>query len=338
MIHQIADFLHQLYQDAEGYTAFERHGQRYPVAVFYPHPDQINNVDSLLVATPPHTQEQTFDFLARAHLDHLLASGRRLEDKPTFVLDHLETTPYLKISARVGTYFKMLMTCDALDVEMRAYFANPTGGALPYRSTIQRRDVLINGTGRSATIGMTTLVVFQQNGAYHTLVGQRSGQTAIEPGRFQVIPAGVFQPVSEDIAGEWKLSQHLEREILEELFGLPEPHPPIANPRYFAEHPAYLHLQNLIAQGQASLHLAGVAMNLLTLRPEICTVLLVRDPHWITSLPLEGSWEVGQQLHFAPIAADADILACFPPDFANRMTPQGSAALWLGVDLARQLL
>ena len=344
----IADYLHQLYQQADFYQPFERGGLRYPVSIFLPDASQIDDVDSLLSLTAPHEQEQHFDFLARSHLDKLLASGRRMEDKPTFVLDQIITSPTLKISARLGTYFHMLMTCDALDVEIREYAPHPLppppveGGeqseVLPYRSQIKRREVLINGAGRSAAIGMTTLVVFPKNGNYHTLIGQRSGSTAIEPGRFQVIPAGVFQPITTNIAAEWNLTTHLEREILEELFGLPEPHEPPLNPCYFADHPAYLHLQDLKAHGLATFHLAGIAINLLTLRPEICTLLLIRDPQWIETLPIGGSWELGKHLHTPPITSDADLLAYFPADFPTRMTPQGSAALWLGVDLARKLL
>ncbi|NJL94548.1 MAG: hypothetical protein HC915_12910 [Anaerolineae bacterium] len=324
---------------------FMHQGVRYPACFFPAGAAQRQAVNSILGPAPTEQEDLTrFPFLAREHLLARQQGGHTLHDNPTFVLGRLQVAPTLHLTARLGSYFNMLMTCDALEHELRAACANgapcPEAKALPLRQHLASPAALFDGHNRSAIIGMTVLVVYARDGTYWSLVGERSGRTAIEPGRLQVIPAGVFGPISADIAGEWDLQRGMLRETLEELFGLEDATPGQVPLGYFADFPAYRRLVDLLAGGGAALRLAGIAVNLLTLRPEVCAVLLIHDPTWAAQLdPQHISWEMaGRQLYHVPVAEDAAVLAALPADAAARFTPQGSVALWAGLALARQEL
>jgi len=62
--------------------------------------------------------------------------------------------------------------------------------------------------------------------------------------------------------------------------------------------PEVVRLTELLASGAADLVYTGISVNLLTLRPEIGTLLLVRDPDWIRresardlARPMRSGWE-----------------------------------------------
>jgi hypothetical protein len=83
----------------------------------------------------------------------------------------------------------------------------------------------------------------------------------------------------------------------------------------------------------------------LSLRPEICALLLIRDPDWWRRVQAVGSpyqldtgAEASGKLLLVPIADDQRLLASLPPDYHLNMVPQAIAAFWQGVDLARELL
>jgi hypothetical protein len=106
-------------------------------------------------------------------------------------------------------------------------------------------------------------------------------------------------------------------------------------------------------------------VNLLTLRPEVCTVLLIHDENWFKLHSEHPDEEM--RFHFCDEFArildesenereamgddneavrpvkfamnDSGIVAASPfPLSAERMVPPGAAALWLGVDVMRKVL
>ncbi len=339
---RVVDYLSQTY------ALYERAGVRYPLVIFRPDASQRHDVDSVLGDLWP-VYEDGFAFRDDHHLRALQQSGRRLENRPTFSFRRLETGP-LRIHAHLGTYFDMMATCDALERELKDYFvANPalhSGNRLERRfrlhQAISPRQALTDGKGRSAAIGVATLTVFNHAGTYKAIFARRSSRAGTEPGYYHVLPALVFQPMHPSHAAEWRVSHHLYREYLEELFGMEEIDAPPSH-HYFHDHPAFRQLQSMLDDGRAGLYLTGVSMNLLTLRPEICTLLLIKDPSWYERAAFQAAWETEQRsITFAPIAGDEALLAALPPDvqpalYAS-MTAAGSAALWLGVEHARSVL
>jgi hypothetical protein len=81
-----------------------------------------------------------------------------------------------------------------------------------------------------------------------------------------------------------------------------------------------------------SLYLSGVAVNLLNLRPEICTLLVIDDPG-----PLTPNHEFLPGLARVPVASDASLIRALHLH-PGSITPPGAAALFLGTRLLRSLL
>ena len=100
----------------------------------------------------------------------------------------------------------------------------------------------------------------------------------------------------------------------------------------------------LIETGKAQLCATGIILNLLTLRPEISTLLLIHDPRWYaritakdSDMPFQTADEtLGGSVVMAPISSDEDFLAHFPPDLHLSMPAQATATMWLGIERARR--
>ncbi len=320
---------------------YRRAALTYPVAVFRPQAQQIHNPDSVLSSQPPgySVNRDTFAFYDRSHLNALLTQKPDLYDGATYVMQQITTNP-LTIQGGIGRYYDMLATCDALEQEIYH-----TSDASPLRDTlhavISPEDALTNGYGRSAAIGVSTLIVFDHGGVYRAIIARRSRQTAIHAGMYHVLPAFMLEPTETDVfAGtSWNLTRQVEREILEEVFGVPE----YAD---YDNHQALNDLRGMMAAGRAELCLTGLVMNLLTMRPEIGTLLLIHDPDWYPRItapdspfPLKTAAETdGHTLVYPLIADDAVFLSHLPDDILNRMPAQAGAALWLAIDLARDIL
>ncbi len=367
---QLVGYLSDLFAK-HGYALYERKGIRYPVIVLPPDPEQMDDVNSVLVNQIPRHKENPhlFAFSDEQHLADLKKSGRRVENNATFVFTQIAQHP-LKIQANLGAYFDMLMTCDALEHELRDFFVNlieedhaTITSQLKRRAQLHRiispDRAIFDGNGRSAAIGTSTLIVFNHAGRYETIIARRSQNTGVEASFYHVLPSFMFQPTGPEhfYEDEWDVTHQIYREFLEELFGLPECdeiNAPTAYD-YFYDHPALHYLEELMADGRASLHLTGIAMNLLTMRPDICTLLMIYDPAWYERVSrqkwdstidvelLTTAWETDRRkIVFAPIEDDVTLLTTLPnmvgADLQAHMTPQGSAALWLGIDMARDIL
>ena len=211
--------------------------------------------------------------------------------------------------------------------------------------TVNVSQTLWHGAGRSATIGGACLVVYNDSGTYRAILARRSNRNATDPNFYHVLPAFIFQPTHPDMAlVDWRISRHIYREYLEELFGAAESN--VGSSDWIDAHPAMQDLQHMMNHGAASLHLTGITLNLFTLRPEICALLLIHDPTWwvrITSenslTPLDTQSEAQDGIITrVPITSDEALLAELPPYLHTIMPPQAYAALWLGVDLAREKL
>jgi len=318
-------------------------GATYPLRVLRP-ADGQTDVNSLLVGDFPRDFVDPAAFPARddAHLQGRQAT-RTLTNGLCYVMDHIETAP-LQIRAKLGYYFDMIATCDAFDHELRD-FARGDRDDTPLReafhAAVPPGNAVYNGRGRAAVIGGAVLTVFNHADGYQCLIGQRPAQMATGAGLYHVVPAFVFQPSGPErfYAGEWSFTHHVLREFGEELFAMPEFHTwksALAHD-YFYSHPAVGDLRAMLTQGDAQLQLTGVACNLLSLRPEICALLIIHDDGWYTRWQHEltaAQHTERQETRHIPL----DTLADLPDDLHLRMAPQGAAAFWLGVERARVLV
>ncbi len=339
----MTDYLVRLYQR----QPFVRHGIAHPVTVFYPSESQINDVDSLLDPWRPAPEERDFAAYDYSYLHDLQNSKPGLYNGSTFTLKRIRHDP-LQLRGQIGGYYDMLATCAALERELRA--AAEVGLLrAPVRATYHRhvtpQAALRRGDKRSAAIGIGTLIVFNDGETYRAILARRSDATAFDSNMFHVLPAMMFQPTTADFADgrEWSVKHQILRELLEEVFGLPE----VIRPQrwdFFYDQPALQYLLRLLESEKALLCATGVILNLLTLRPEISTLLLIHDPAWYarvsaadSDMPFVTAAEtLGDSVVMAPITTDEDFLSCFPPDLHLSMPAQATATLWLGIDHARR--
>ena len=341
----LTDYLQHLYQC----QPFARNGIEHPVTVFYPSADQVHDLDSVLDPYPPAIEPRDYTAYDYSYLHDLQNRKPFLHNGYTFTMKRLTQEP-LKLRGALGRYFDMLATCAALENELRDAAADGWMRA-PSRATYHRavdpQDALQRGTKRCAAIGIGTLTVFNDRGAYKAMLARRSEKTAYDSGMFHVLPAMMFGPTTPDFANpqEWSVKHQVLREVLEEMFNMPEEW----NPErwdFFYQHPALLYLQELMDAGKAELCLTGVIINLLTLRPEISTLLLIHDPEWYaritahdSDIPFKTAEEtLSRSVIAAPIADDKAFLSQFPAELHLQMPAQATATLWLGLDLARDLI
>jgi len=331
---------------------FQRGEVRYPIAFFPPAPQQIDDLDSVLGPLPSADDalegEEELAFYNHAVLATYQNRTPGLYNGITYAFKRLRPAPLLKVEARLGRYYDMLATCGALEQELRDANIHETlrlpGRTLLHRA-ISAQRVITEGAGRSAALGVACLTVFAHpDGGHRAILARRTSRNATDPGFFHVLPAFIFQPgEAGPAARDWSVRHQVEREYLEELFGMEEDP---QGQQDFAQQPAWHELQAMLGDGRASLHLTGVVVNFFSLRAEICSLLLIRDPQWWarctapdSATPFNAASEAqGGRLTIVPIEDDAALLAHLPPDVHAIMPPQGAAALWIGIDLARRLL
>jgi hypothetical protein len=245
-------------------------------------------------------------------------AGRKIDNRQTYCLDVLEThkSPPVIKSNLVGYYEDCLATSDSLEQELLVAFgSDPPRSVSEFESFAESKLPLRNsarsharkfrlphltGAGRSAAIAITTLTIARTpESSFVTFFGYRSGKTAAHPNLLHLAPSGMFQPVCEwqrapspldspNYQREWTLRNHILREVSEELFSrdiegdFAKHSPETADAIY--QYPEVQFLDDLLKSDarppKAQILVTGILMNLLNLRPEICTVLLIRDSAW----------------------------------------------------------
>lgn len=278
----------------------------------------------------------------------------------------------LRIEGALGTYGSALSTQDALAWELLQSAANLLGGTndrlvfprlmsrLPMRleAESQSDNYILNGVGRCNALAISTTIVYKNlSGDYKIMFGKRSADVAAYPHLFHVIPAAMFQPQLGGVNDEWNVKHNVLREYGEELFNL-ELEKNAWPPNYFYESwPPVSELRKAIDEGKCNFFVTGFVVDLLNLRPEICTLLLVKDENWWEGQLREvrTGWEYvpRQQIlskekrartDFSLKNAEYDFLDYFSKLAGDRSAiaglwvPPGLAAFWLAVDAARDEL
>lgn len=150
---------------------------------------------------------------------------------PVYAMRRLHPAPRLRIDCREGWYFESLNTSERLELEGR------------YRRCPAPARRALDGAGRTAAIGISTVVAWREGGAWRALAAPLRARTMPHrTGLLHVVPSGMFAP-------PYSVIENVRRELKEELGVDLDP---------------------------LRLRLTGVAVPALNLRPEICTMLLLR--------------------------------------------------------------
>jgi hypothetical protein len=273
-----------------------------------------------------------------------------------------------------GRYFRSLATGEQLDAELmlaqkgrehtsvalsdlthRAWLHDQAGGD----------QVVLDGRNREAAVSVAaTLMHATKDGGYRIFLTPRSEDVASHKFFNHVVPAGIFQPLEyagtpddQFVTDEFSVRRTFAREYIEELYGRddfggrsekihqdPEQEPELKR--------LYTALKSAPGSG---LYYTGVSVNLLTLRPEICLLLLITDPSWLASErataqarehPMKYGWEIIKTEEDLPpgrslsrwISLDADFEPRgheqFQPDL---LVPNAAAAVHLAIRVARDI-
>jgi hypothetical protein len=306
-----------------------RAGRPYP-AVCYPsrQPDVESVLGALDVAPAVGTSENAVSRLG-------LLVDPRLTNGHLYVMRRFSPQARLTMDCGLGRYFGMLDTSSAIEIELReaildgARQPSALDAKLPLRHAAHAAaggDPITSGVGRDAAIGLSMLVAGRTERGYQMRLAQRGdGGLGLGCGQLHVVPSGMFD--FHDARRDYHVQAKLREEYSEELFGTVDP--------------AMEYLDALLRNNDAQLLFTGVAMDLLNLRPEICTLLVINTPEWFEQarrarlndefLPETAAGGFNGWVHLASDEAMLQESGLVP----ERMIPPGAAAFWMGVDVLR---
>ena len=290
---QLYEFLREVYYDL---PVLRGPDGPFPVGVLPVSAEAASNVDRLAVKLNP--APSSFPVMHPEIVTALQRRAADLWDGRTFSLSGLDLDQNGAVDGLcgyLGSYFAMVNSADYLEYELLGTLyrskAPVSVESLPARSLAlgafdSPRDCLISGGGVDAAIAVSTLVVYAWEDSYWLLCDVRSNTVAEYGELYHVVPSFIYQPVTAptapNLAIERGIVHNIYREYLEELFSIPEVERvgrPVA-PDFFYNHPNLAFLAELLASGKAKLLTTAVIFNLLTHRPEICTVLIIQDEAW----------------------------------------------------------
>ncbi len=226
-------------------------------------------------------------------LEEMQQGNSHLWNGETYAMRYLETAPDGdRLHCTTGSYFDTVNTCTILEVELRRAMvtvAEEASHQMRYEAMPLRRALHGTRQGaaaledawssreRSAAIAISCLFVVNDGQDYRYFVRQRSANLADGAGLYHIVPSMVFQPTAADPLDpkSYSIQNTILREVAEELFDREESDPDLISCPEIAD------LHSLLVNGDASLRISGIAMDLLCLRPEILAVLVVRDPQWL---------------------------------------------------------
>ncbi len=353
---------------------FERAGYTYPITVYRAPPSQRDDIESVLIR-PVRAATQNNGLVVDSEYRQMIErASKPLMNLPTFTMRELVASPErLGMRCEMGRYFDMIDTCDDLEWEMlkQSSTLRSSGNRalqnfderLTLRHTVHEmvQNPARDGAFRSVAVSLSCVIAFHHGGKCYLMIRKRSADVAVHPNLLHVVPSFMFQPTSDAVQDvEYSIQHQIFREYLEEVFNRPDPKEEGENdPHYFEDDERLCYLQDLLAHGQARFYFTGVAVNLLSLRPEICTVLHITSEEWYArhnppqaprkwEFHLNGEFvstgfKEQQQNDRVPLVGNISVE---PADEAIleqidvsplAVVPCGAAAFWLAVDLVREL-
>lgn len=349
---------HELVNDAEtiawleqryACAAFQFGGQPVPATVLWENHEQLIAPDSIL-GELDRSQPKPLDrsplleprayARARAFIKAQYESGPVTYEGVDYRMtriDRSSITP--KIHGALGWYYDCILTQYAMEWELKR--ARGSGslpnsirpGDLPLREAVEAgRNPLLDGGGRCAAITVSTLLVFGRRDGLWFLIRQRSREVGVSAGLLHVVPAGMFE--APNTADHWSVEMNVWRELLEEVYDEREQQGSASSElpdNIRAKAPVPL-LRQLLEDGKAEFSATGICCDLLNLRPELCTILFVRDPRFCESRRMNLNWEYepqGRSGRFALPWGSVDDFVEGKSD-RGRIVPSGAVCLGLG--------
>jgi hypothetical protein len=186
---------------------------------------------------------------------------------------------------------------------------------------------------RVAGIGVAALVCYYSENDHnlHAVIARRSSSVSTWKETWHVFPSGMLGTRFIDFDGY--RSTDVKLAMLAE-FGEELCSEDALEERSVAREFVSEFADERLGRFDSELIFTGVAFDLLNLRPEICSVILIRDPKWIRETRIIPNYEIrrGTLTHPAVGTSDQAAATRFLP---AETVPSGAAALWCGIDAVR---
>lgn len=366
------EWLISLYPDS---PVLDRGGERYLVAV-YPACDRQQRVElrgtensldgSLLdpLEQAPEPRRLVENEQYRSLMEEISGSGGDAYNGAKFAMRYGQVAAdgAIRLSCEKSDYFSGIATCDALKLEAQKAWIDsggtlPPGRAglehLPYRKRVHELvdNPLLDAAHRSASVAISTLIVYRDGDRPRGILMRRSARKlAVDRSRLHVVPSAMFEPSRLSSSTPFSVVENILREVAEECYDEPEHGGTTTDETWYRKRESIVSLLERLDRGVDRLYFTGLAVNLLNLRPELCTVLyLGEDPdesshevvadmtfNWEFLKPSEAQGSGIGQIGERPFLDRDDIaIAAEGHLFAADLVPPGAAALWLGADLVR---
>jgi hypothetical protein len=312
----------------------------YPCVVFRAHQDDPDVLLSPLVATESTSFGSCFsDESYRKVIERTLS--RPLFDGGVYPLVDLDPDgPLMSCRYSEQGYFDVLDTCVSLEYEAFLAAARSRSGVLKWdrlklRQTLHAAvpDPVLSGGGRVSGIGGSTVLVYWDGTDYRTVVPQRSrAGVAASQGLFAVVPTFMVQALHGSAHTEYSISYNVKREFCEELQDLHLSD--TVDPQTVKQSECFQRLEGMLSDPARATHLAlGVAVNLLELRADACTLLLIHDKTWVQSLRLSDEFSTHRQFLNTPRVHEllASLDTAGLPYAPHEIVPACAGALWMAL-------
>ncbi|MBN2131539.1 MAG: hypothetical protein JW741_18710 [Sedimentisphaerales bacterium] len=290
---------------------------QYPIHILWHNDKKTIDPDALraypLDTSPP---DPICDRHQRAYVKFLEERGEIKHEGINYCMNEIDLSGTIpKISARLGLFYDNLISQYGIEREL-IHLANknlPTletfkeqlclKGSLPLRDKAERGidNPLTNGTTRCTSITASMMLVFKRSDGYYYILSKRSKEVAASGSKYHVAPAGFCEVSCDEPDREWSFKYNLFRELLEELYGIKElTKQKDTNPEYiYGKHPLPL-VEECLKGNRAEFTVTGLCVDLLNLRPEVCTLLLLHDEQFC-QCEIVKNWE-SQKIQRKPLS------------------------------------
>ena len=223
--------------------------------------------------------EDTRQFDEQPELLKKILGDRQAWNGETLILMAGFSHNHLQLQVAKGRYFDTLISSyrlsqgllhdDALSHQTRHQFN--------HQPTFSSDSFNWSAPNLSAALSVSTTLVIFDGKQYQLAYAKRSDQVAEDAGKFHLLPSMLLQP-NQDVHQRPIYSVVLDmvkQELAEELFSQQEEKANSCE--------AIDTLEQMLSDQGAEFYITGIATDLRTLRPEITSLLVIHDPHWLQS-------------------------------------------------------
>lgn len=335
----VTEAIRPLYESL-GHRLLSLRSGDYPCIVFRAEQDEP---DQLLLSLAPFRDES--EVMALGDDSYRKAIGKTLAkplfDGGVYPLVTLDPEgPKLRCRYSEQGYFAVLDTCVSLEYEAFLAASRCRSGVLrPEKLKLRQKlhasvpDPVLSGSARVCGIGGSTVLVYWDGTDYRAIVPQRSSSgVAASQGLFAVAPTFMVQALHGSAHEEYSISYNVKREFCEELQDLHLAD--TVDPQTVKQSDCFGRLEKMLGDSTRATHIAlGVAVNLLELRADACTLLLIHDQTWVQTLRLSDEFSTHRQFLNTPRVHD--LLSALEltglPYAPHEIVPACAGALWMAL-------